>query len=53
MMDSTLAFLDALGLLRPHLLGFSLGAFFALSLLARAPERVGKVGALESSMGVE
>lgn len=39
-----LGFLEALGLSKPHLAGFSLGGCIALKLAADHPEAVGKVG---------
>lgn len=43
LITSTLAFLEALGLQRPNLLGWSLGGSVALMVLQEAPQAVGKV----------
>ncbi|MCS7002481.1 MAG: alpha/beta fold hydrolase, partial [Dehalococcoidia bacterium] len=41
--QSILDFFDALGLQRPHLLGFHTGAAFAAEAAARAPDRVDRL----------
>ncbi|MCL2696192.1 MAG: alpha/beta hydrolase, partial [Clostridiales bacterium] len=44
--DSILAFCDALGLQKTHMIGFSLGAVYALYAAAKQPERFAKVIAI-------
>ena len=44
--ESLAAFMDALGIERAHILGFSLGAGYALELARRYPERIMSVVAL-------
>jgi pimeloyl-ACP methyl ester carboxylesterase len=43
MADDTLAFMNALGLARPRVVGFSDGAIVALLLALRRPDRVGRL----------
>ncbi|MGW1626569.1 alpha/beta fold hydrolase [Streptomyces sp. NPDC002172] len=51
MADVTVAFLDALGLQKPDLLGWSMGGFVALDLALEHPERVRKLVVAGSGPG--
>lgn len=50
--SAVLATLDALGLPRAHVLGYSMGGRVALSLALAAPERVASLGLIGASPGI-
>ena len=49
--DDTLAVIQALGLNRPHVLGFSLGGFIAQALACRAGDELGKLVLVNTAFG--
>jgi len=49
--DDTLAVIQAVGLNRPHVLGFSLGGFIAQALACRAGDKVDKLVLVNTAFG--